>query len=289
MNKTSPISQELDAAYDQAKWAPNMQEVIARCSLLSDAARGAIGEPIRLSYGPANEEQLDFYAADRDQVPIVAFVHGGGWRGGTARDYAFPAEMLRAAGINYAALDFSSVSATNGDLTVLVNQVRRAVAWIWRNCSNLKADANRIIIVGHSSGAHLAASALSTRWSDYNIPGNPIRAGVLVSGIYDLGPLRQTSRGKDLRIDDHVERELSPLHQIASLDAPLLLTVGSKESPEFRRQAEDYTQAVTSSGKRARFVIGENYNHFEILETLGSPYGLLGRGLLGVIKSESTL
>ena len=129
----------------------------------------------------------------------------------------------------------------------------------------------------------------STRWSDHGIPPNPIRAGVLVSGIYDLGPLRQTSRAKDIRIDDHIERELSPLYQIASLEAPLLLTVGSRESPEFRRQAEDYAQAVTSSGKRARFVIGENYNHFEILETLGSPYGLLGRGLLGVIKSESPL
>jgi arylformamidase len=278
--------QELDAAYDQSKWAPNMQEVIARYGLLSDAARAAIGEPTRLSYGATDEEGLDFYRADQDRAPIVIFVHGGGWRGGTAREYAFPAEMLLAAGIHFMAMDFSSVLATKGDLSILIDQVRRALAWVWRNSHELGGDASRIYLVGHSSGAHLAGMGLSTRWSDYDVAANPVTGGILISGMYDLGPLRQTTRAEYVRIDDRVEREFSPLHQIAFLKAPLLLSIGSKESPEFRRQAQEYADAVTRSGRQTSVIVGENYNHFEILETLGNPYGLLGRNLLGLIDAR---
>ncbi|ARP98444.1 alpha/beta hydrolase [Pseudorhodoplanes sinuspersici] len=155
-----------------------------------------------------------------------------------------------------------------------------------RNCSAFGGDAGRLYVVGHSSGAHLAAMALSTRWADYGLPTKPSRGGVLVSGIYDLGPLRHTSRSKYVRIDDRAERQLSPLHEIASLTAPLLLAVGSTESPEFRRQARDYAKAVAQSGKQATVIVGESYNHFDILETIGSPYGLLGRTLLDFVRLD---
>jgi arylformamidase len=279
------MPQELDAAYDQSRWASNMQEVLARYRLLSDAARLTTGEPSRLSYGAADEERLDLYRADRERAPVVVLVHGGGWREGSAREHSFPAEMLLAQGIHFIAPDFSSVVDAKGDLSVLVDQVRRAFSWVYRNCRSFGGDAGRLYLVGHSSGAHLAAMALSTRWADYDMPPNPVRGGVLVSGIYDLGPLRHTSRSKYVSIDDDAERRLSPLHQFPTLTSPLLLSVGSEESPEFQRQTHDYADAATKSGKQAKVIVGEGYNHFEILETLGNPHGLLGRALLAFVDA----
>jgi len=280
-----PDPRDLERLYDQANWAPNMQAVIARYRLISDAAGLAIGEPERLSYGPADDERLDLYRTAVQSAPVVVFVHGGGWRDGTARQYGFPAEMLVAAGVHFAALDFSSIDATKGDLAVPVAQIGRALAWIGRNCARFGGDPRRIYLVGHSSGAHLAAMALSTDRSDAEGPADPVRGALLVSGIYDLGPLRHTSRIKHVRIDDGVERSLSPIHQIGHLATPLRLVVGSAESPEFQRQTHAYALAVAGSGKPATVVVGETYHHFDILETLGNPYGLLGRSLLDLVQA----
>jgi arylformamidase len=184
-------------------------------------------------------------------------------------------------------LDFSTVDDTKGELAVLVDQVRRAVVWVHRNCDDFGGDPAHLYVVGHSTGAHLAAMALSSGWAEHGLPEKPIRGGVLVSGIYDLGPLRRTSRAKYINLDDDAERRLSPLHQIARLSSPLLLAVGSKESPETRRQAHIYAQAVTQAGKQVELVVGETYTHFDILETLGNPFGLLGRNLLKFVHGET--
>src|SRR5512145_2170759 len=85
---------ELDAAYDQARYAPNAQQVQARYAANSNAARTRIGEPQRLAYGPTPVETLDLYPARAAGAPVFVFVHGGAWRAGTARNYAFAAEML---------------------------------------------------------------------------------------------------------------------------------------------------------------------------------------------------
>jgi len=288
MSDAQVSPEELEKAYDQSKWAANMQDILARYRLLSDAARAVIGEPTRVAYGAGSDEGLDIYPADAQGAPVVVFVHGGGWRSGSAWEFAFPAQMLRAAGIHYVALDFSTIADAKGDLAVLVDQVRRALAWLHRNCSGFGGDAGRLYLVGHSSGAHLAAMALSTRWHEYGVCENPVSSGVLISGIYDLGPLRHTSRAKYVRIDDLAERKLSPLRQISCLQSPLLLAVGSKESPEFQRQAKEYTGAVAEAGNEARLVIGNTYNHFDIVETFGNPYGLLGRSLLDLVNSGGT-
>lgn len=287
MSDAPNIPHDLEVAYDQAKWAPNMQEVLTRYRVSSEATRRAIGEPTRISYGSKDEESLDLYRADEQHAPVVIFVHGGGWRGGTAKEYGFPAEMLLAAGIHFIALDFSSILDTKGDLAALVEQTRSAIALIWRTCSSFGGDAKRLYVVGHSSGAHLAAMALSTHWAAYGLPENPIKGGVLISGIYDLGPLRQTSRSKYVHIDDRIERQLSPIHHVASLTSPLLLYVGSKESPEFQRQAQDYAKAAAQVGNPIEVNVAEAYNHFEIAETLGNPYGLLGRHLLRFVNARN--
>ena len=91
----------LDAAYDQAAYAPNREQLIKRGIRDSELARHRIGEPQRLAYGPAEIEGLDIYRTQRDTAPIFVFVHGGDWRSGRSKDFAAPAEMFLAAGAHY--------------------------------------------------------------------------------------------------------------------------------------------------------------------------------------------
>lgn len=267
----------LDAAYDQAVWAPNRPQLLARYASTSEDVRSRLGAPRRFSYGSSAIETLDLYPTTVPDAPIHVFVHGGAWRAGAARDYAFPAELFVAAGAHYIALDFITVEEAGGDLRPMGDQVRRAIGWIYRNARAFGGDPERIFLSGHSSGGHLAAVALTTCWREFGLPGDIIKAGLCISGMYDLHPVRLSARSAYIRFDDAMEAVLSPFRHLDALAAPLIVAYGSFESPEFQRQARDFAAAATSAGKPVSLITGADYNHFEILETLANPYGLLGR------------
>jgi arylformamidase len=98
--------------------------------------------------------------------------------------------------------------------------------------------------------------------------------------MYDLRPVRLSKRSEYLTLTDEAEDALSPIRHLDRLHAPLIVSYGSCETPEFRRQTEAMARAVQAIGRQATLLVGEGYNHFEILETLGNPYGLLGRVFL---------
>ena len=98
---------ELDDAYDQSVYAPNQPQVTARYATNSEITRARLGAPRRFAYGSAPVEGLDVFAAKRSNAPVNVFVHGGAWRGGLAKNYAFPAESFVSAGAHFVVLDFS--------------------------------------------------------------------------------------------------------------------------------------------------------------------------------------
>jgi arylformamidase len=115
----------LDAAYDQAAYAPNREQLIKRRIRDSELARHRIGEPKRLAYGSDEIERLDIYRARRKLAPLFIFIHRGAWRSGRSKDFAAPAEMFLAAGAHYVVPDFAWVQDVGGNLMVLADQVRR--------------------------------------------------------------------------------------------------------------------------------------------------------------------
>jgi len=277
--------QELDDSYDQSKYASNQPQVVARYVTNSALTRASLGEPRRLAYGDAAVEALDLYAAPGPNAPICIFFHGGAWRRGEARDYAFPAETIVRAGGHFLVPDFDNVVTTGGDLAPLAAQVRRAVAWVSANAARINGDPRRLYVCGHSSGAHLAGVALTTDWAgDFGLSADPVRGGLLASGIYDLEPVRLSSRSSYVHFTAATEEALSPRRHIAGLTCPILVAYGTFETPEFQRQARDFAAAVERAGKPVELLVGHGYNHFELLETLANPYGLLGRAALRMME-----
>jgi arylformamidase len=272
---------ELDDAYDQTKYAPNFQQVMKRYASNSAAMRARVGEPKRASYGPTAIERLEIYLARRPNAPIHIHIHGGAWHQRPATDYAFPAEMLINAGAHYVVPDFISVDESGGELMPMVDQVRRCIAWTVRNAKRLGGDATRVYLSGFSSGAHLAGVALLTDWAgDFDLPDDVIRGAVLCSGLYDLKAVRLSARSKYVRFTDEIEQTLSTQRHLEKIRTPLVLAHGTDETPEFQRQTRDFAAALKAANKPVQFLVNENYNHFEMMETFGSPYGLLGRAIL---------
>ncbi len=270
--------EELDDAYTQIKYAPNQPQIVARYASNSAVARAHLGEPQRLAYGGAAIEGLDLYATTAPNAPVCVFIHGGAWRFGEAKNYLFPAETFVRAGAHFAAVDFDSVDATGGDLMAIAEQVRRAVAWVYANARSFGSDPRQLYVCGNSSGAHLAGVVLTTDWAgDFGLPADAVRGGLVISGMYDLEPVRLSARSDYVRFTDAVVEALSPQRHIGRLNCPLVIAYGTLETPEFQRQARDFAATARNAGKPVELLVAEGYNHFEILETLASPYGLLGR------------
>lgn len=272
---------ELDDAYDQSVYAPNQEQVAKRRRLASEAAIKRLGAPERVAYGPSEIEKLDIYKTKRSNAPIRIFIHGGAWRGGSAKDSAFPAEMFLAAGAHYVVPDFVSVLEAGGNLMPMAEQVRRAVAWVYKNAASFGGDPNRVYLSGHSSGAHLAGVTLITDWrKDFGVPADIVKGALLISGMYDLKPARLSKRSAYVKFTDEIEQALSTQRHLDKLNTPVIVAHGTQETPEFQRQSREFAAAVKATGKPIQFIVGEGFNHFEMQETLGNPYGLAGRAAL---------
>jgi arylformamidase len=273
--------QELDAAYDQSKYAPNQALVQERRLTASARARAALGEPLRLAYGPSETEGLDVYRSSQANAPVNVFIHGGAWRNGRAADFAYLAEVFVHAGAHSVILDFTNIDAAGGNLMTMAQQVRSAVAFVYRNAASFGGDPQRLYVSGHSSGGHLAGTVVAADWrKDFGLPGDVLKGALLCSGMYDLKPVRLSARSKYVKFTDEAEEELSALRHLDRIACPLLVGYGTCETPEFQRQARDFAAALKAASKPVQLLVGQAYNHFEMLETLASPYGLLGRAVL---------
>jgi arylformamidase len=270
----------LDNAYDQLVYAPNRDLILGRMRAASDRARENLGAPERVAYGASEYERFDLFrakTAGRGLAPINVFVHGGGWRVGGAAESALNAEPLVRAGAHAFILDFINVDEAGGDLVSMHRQVSGALAFIWNNAAGFGGDRNRFYVSGASSGAHLAACALSTGWREQKLPADFCKGAVLVSGMYDLAPVRLSKRSTYVKFTDEMERDLSPERHIDQINTPIVLVYGSGDTPEFQRQTRDFLGALRNAQKPAEIVFAEGYNHFELIETIANPYGVAGR------------
>src|SRR5262249_24611803 len=206
---------ELDRQYDQRAWAPNAIELINRYAADSAAVRKRIGEPHSYHYGDTRAESLDLFRTHRTPAPIHVFIHGGAWRLLSARDSAFPAETFVRAGAHYVALDFALLPSVA--LDQMVDQVRSAIACIHLHADEFGGDPDRILVSGHSSGAHPAAAVATTDWKDrFGLPQDVVKGALCCSGIYDLEPVRLSARNDYVQLDQALVEALSPIRYVAN-------------------------------------------------------------------------
>lgn len=272
----------LDAAYDQGVYAPNLEQVLSRFDSNSEITRSVLGEPDQFPYGEGPNETMDVFTTGQPDAPIHVFIHGGAWKLGSAEQNAYLAENFVRAGVHFTAPDFSPVQDFGGDLAPMVNQLRMALVWVFQNAEEaFGGDPQRIFLSGFSSGGHLAGVLLTTDWTHYpGVPADLIKGAVLCSGMYDLKPVSLSYRRDYVNFSVDTVEWFSPRNHISRINCPVIVAYGTFETPEFKRQAIEFSLSLKDAGKPVRLLVGVGYNHFEIIETMASPYGLLGRSAL---------
>lgn len=250
----------LDAQYDQRTLVADLSPYLQRWRDDSAAAHAQLERSTDIAYGPGATERLDLFLAPRPRG-LVVYLHGGAWRMLGKAESAYPAPALIANGLSFAALDFSLVPAVS--LRVQAQQCRDAVAWLYRNAQ--AAGANNLCLLGHSSGAHLAALLASTDWqAECGLPEDVVKTAVLVSGLYDLEPVRLSARNEYLHLDPGDVAELSPIHRVRPCACSLVVAWSDAELTEFQRQSKEFASAWRRSGNRCQTLPHAGPNHFEM-------------------------
>ncbi|AZP14267.1 alpha/beta hydrolase [Undibacterium parvum] len=237
-----------------------------------------------LMYGESAGERLDLFPTRVANAPLLVFIHGGWWRSLDKSDFSSLAPAYTNAGMNVAMLNYSL--APEASIEEIVQQQLRALAWLYKNAERYEIDGERIILVGHSAGAHLAAMLMTANWSTYDaaLPERLIKAAALLSGVYDLSPLLQTDFvNVDLKLTEERILPLSPGLMPLSQAIPFITAVGGLESDEFKRQTS-MLEKHWKHQHHTSIALPES-NHLTICDALSDPASALNTAIIGLAKS----
>ena len=250
---------------------PQIFERWAQASAEARIQRGAAGTALLdMPYGESAGERLDFFPTAQPGAPLLVFIHGGWWRSLDKSDFSFIAPAFNAAGVNVAVTNYTLAPAV--DIEEITLQQVRAMAWLYRNGRGFGADISRIVVAGHSAGAHLSAMMMAAQWPAFeaDLPPDLVKAGVLFSGIYDLAPVQHADFvNGDLQLTPERIGPLSPACMDQAHPTPFITAVGGLESDEFKRQ--NGLLASAWHGSHAGDIPLPQANHLTICDALTGP------------------
>ena len=236
-------------------------EIVAGWDQQSAELRARYPAHLDLRYGPRERNRLDFPKA-ADRGPTLVFIHGGYWQARAKESFTLFAGGPMAHGINVA--QFGYTLAPDATLDEIVAEIHAGLDFLVERLPALGGDAERIVVTGWSAGGHLASMALR----------HPqVKAGMAISGIYDLEPIRHSYLNAKLGLDAAMSLRNSPLMQPGGAAVPLSLAVGSAELPLLRRQTADFAAHRASHGLPVTYEEIAGADHFSIMDQLASPSG----------------
>lgn len=281
--RTFRTQAEIDAQYNASLRVPDAQAEMRRYVERSRHARETLPCTLDVPYGPTRAETLDIFPAAGTAAPVFVFLHGGYWRALSAKDFSCVALGLQPLGITTVVANYALCPAVTID--EIVRQVRAAVAWVLTRIDARGGDPGRVAVGGHSAGGQLTAMCLQTAWeADYGLAADPLAAGVLVSGVYDLAPLRWSYLQPAIQLDADLIRRNSPLFTVRPSTTPILITWGDDESDEFLRQALAYHAAWQEAGNDSTLMPQPDTHHFSAIHGFEDSGSALCRWLAQALR-----
>ncbi len=267
----------VERGYNLRAAVPEHPVWFERYASASAKARAEFAPRLDLRYGPGPKETLDlFVPAGRPRGTLV-FIHGGYWRALDKSDFSYVAPPFLARDLAVAVVNYDL--CPDATVAAIVDECRRALAWLVREGPALGAAAERIVVAGHSAGGHLTAMLFATDWNAAGLPAPAIAGGVSLSGVHDLAPIVLFSFNADIRLDDAEAARLSPVRLRPRIPAPLLAAVGAEETSEFLRQTQllwDAWPANRPPGDAAPLVVPARH-HFSVVADFGDSSSELVR------------
>ena len=253
---------ERDAAYDNNAAVKNSAALIAERNQASEVLRAARNSLLDIPYGERERTKIDLYPAGSTTAPCLVFLHGGYWQRNSREVFAMLVEGVAAHGWSVAIPGYSL--APEVSLTEIVAEVSSSLDWLAQN-GGAYGISGPVVLSGWSAGAQLVAMALD----------HPrVTAGLAISGVYDLAPIRDTGLNNALKLTDQEVARLSPL-RLPAIHKRLDIAYGTAELPALVYDSMQFHEARMDAGAPGRLVPIPGADHFSILGELRRPDGAL--------------
>ncbi len=267
---------ELDREYSPSLLVDSLDDYLAAYAQKSAAAREQLSgrSKIGLKYGPDARHRLDYFRTDHANASLVVFFHGGFWSALDESSFSFPAPVFLDAGVNYASVTYRL--APEATLTDIVSDARMALAWLKAQATELGFDPDKIILAGHSAGAHLAAMLMTGEFA--------LKDALLISGVYDLEPVHRSYVNDTVRMDEAEAQANSPTLLLPSASSATHIAVGAVETNEFKRQSRLLHDHWGQQLAACTLTEYAGRDHFDILFDLADPSSTLFGETLNLLK-----
>lgn len=275
----------LELQYDSAARSPELtalrDERTARVDREAATVRKTARASLDVAYGAHQREKIDVFLADKPDAPLLAFIHGGYWKQRTKDEFAWMAPAYTEAGVAFASIGYPLCPEVRiGDI---VGSVRRALVHLAKEARALGFDPGRIHVGGHSAGGHLSAMLAATDFSALGAPRDLVKSATLVSGLYDLEPLRLVKVNQELKLSPADIAPLSPVQFAPQRHVKITTTVGSAEGEEFVRNTNELTAAWRAKGADVTEIAAPGFHHFNVLDEMGYAGRPMFRQVMRVI------
>lgn len=226
-----------------------------------------------LAYGTLPQQRLDVYAPDKpqsDALPIVVFFHGGRWESGDKRDYRFVGAAL--AGLGYVAVLPNYRHYPEVKLEGFMEDAARAVGWAVLHAADYHADPRRLYLMGHSSGAHMAALLALDRhyFAALGAPVPPIAGVIGLSGAYDFLPLTDADLEDMFGPPDRYP-DSQPIHFVHAGAPPMLLVAGDADQEVLPKNTRNLAAALRAQDDRVTLLMYPKLGHADTVAALSAP------------------
>jgi acetyl esterase/lipase len=261
---------ERDAAYNNAAAVTDSAALNAARRAGSAQYRKNHPQHLDIPYGTGAREAWDFYVGEEPGAACLIFIHGGYWFMNGREDFAALAAGVAAHGWHVAMPGYSL--APEISVSGIVGQIRAALDWFAAHRAE-HGITGRVVLSGWSAGAQLAAMTLDHPVAD---------AGLLVSGVYELGPLAETYLNEKLHLSAADIETCSPL-RLAPVNKPAVIAYGAQELPALVHDSEALHARRVEAGCQSEILALEGRNHFTILRDLISLDGALVKAALELV------
>jgi arylformamidase len=276
----------IEKEYSPSSWVPSAEPFLAEYGIRSRKAEQLLTCQKDLPWGDKPGETLDYFPAASRDAPLLVFIHGGYWQELSKNESLFAAADCVANGIAFAAINYTL--APKAGVEIIVDQCRRAVAWLHAHADALGFNRGQMFLSGSSAGAHLAAMMLVKGWQHTaGVTDDAIAGAVLLSGIYDLEPLVGTYIAAPLHLTTADAAGLSPIRLPLGRPVPTIIAWGENETSEFKRQSRSYASRLEAADFAVSAFEVAGANHFDIVLGLADRETALGRATVELIGSST--
>jgi arylformamidase len=267
MAKWGTLSQaERDAAYNNSAAVADSPVLNAAREVASTVFRTTNPLHLDLRYGARERNTWDLFPVADPDAPCIVFIHGGYWQRNSKDQFANLIAGPHARG--WAAALPGYTLAPDASLTEIVAEINAALDWLAAH-GPAHGINGPVVLSGWSAGGHLTAMCL----------GHPlVKAGLAISGIFELGPVRDTYLNEKLRLTEQEIVSLSPM-RLKPVGKPLAFAYGTAELPPLTSDSRDLHALRSAAHLPGALIPVPRANHFTILHELRDVDGLLTRHL----------